>query len=135
MKPSKMICETGDYGEEVFFRAMCGCHDPEDGHDICITSECNLISVYIQHEIDWPPSCWNVPWYKMGWVRLCGSLRLFFTGRTPVLLDEFHFTDEESIQDYIDALKEGIKRVKKFQDELKKKGDLLAASIHSGKTE
>lgn len=110
MKPTS-VEKVKEFDDLVIYKTNCECGD----HVLTFTLE-------FEKDLPWLTLCLNMStpyhyryyresWYSHLFYRFYNSIRLFF-GYPMEYEDSFLFKDEQHIQDFIDALKDGIEHVK-----------------------
>ena len=109
---SKNIAEVHNANRMITYKAICGCTGDEDIHTLIL--ECDrkfqLITLTLYANTSYDFWMENSPWYywpKNVWRRIKKALILIFTGYIKQE-SSFLFQDKKTIEDYINALKEGI---------------------------
>lgn len=117
MKTSKGICIVKEYDDSVYYKATCDCLSNECIHTISLDyqRDTNTISMDLYAKVgtydSWYEDVWYYPVVKL-YKRIDKALRILFLGYIEVE-NSFFFGDEEKIQDYINALQEGLEKMKK----------------------
>ena len=117
------IMKLYEYKESICYRASCGCSDPK--HDLSITieqdlDECDNISIIfytdIQVQYTYIDHGDSVIEIISNWIdnikfRIKKAFEILFTGYTGMDA-EFILDREENIKDFINALNEGLTKIK-----------------------
>jgi len=112
---SKNVMKTDEFKDSIFYRAACSCGSNE--HDITIEFEIDedipsMLFLNFHKNIAWCSHWGNLNLFGRTWKRIKCSFKMLFTGY--VELDEsFIIQGEDDINDFIAALKEGKKLIKK----------------------
>lgn len=127
---SMRIEKTSEGKNYIFFRASCSCGNDRDSHVIEISNELANIGVIEMsfYSTQWDCIYFNNPgsdeeilrnfWWRLK-RRIVNSFKLLFFGYYETEVN-FMFNGEEQIQDYINALQDGLDKVKKFGEERSK---------------
>lgn len=145
-KTSYKIMRTDKFDDAVFYTANCGCANPECQIVLLLENDPDIGYIILEMYHDLKYCSWwkidtsrsfewvkNPDWrdrlqdwsYKFQdyYYRLKGALRLLFTGRIK-LEESFLFRDEEQIEAFITALREGQEYIKKSIEERNKKEEV-----------
>jgi hypothetical protein len=112
MEISDNICKIWEHKDMIHYKSICACTADEHTQTICLEYDksFNGIILYLYQTFR-IKEYWKGPWYK-NWIRRVKySLQIIFKG-TIELESDFLFRNEEHIQDYINALSEGIEKIK-----------------------
>jgi len=110
------IMQTEDFGDSVFYRATCACGI--DDHDLALILEFDedlpdMVTLVMFKDLVyasyWEDSLWGR--FKK---RILGTLRMLFTGYIKVE-ESFIFQGERQIDEFINALQEGMEKIKKVK--------------------
>jgi len=115
VKPVLGVMKIGEFDDAILYRVACDCAGHE--HDVTIEIEKDDDTGYVfltfHKNILW---CWWVNngvigWLENKWRRFKAAMKLMFTGWIE-LEESFLLKDPEHIQNFIDALREGLEKVK-----------------------
>ena len=97
----------------ISYRATCACTDEHHSQTLHIENieDTDMIELTIYSQLWYPDWIEKNP-FKRFWRRLKVSTKLLFTGQI-FLEGGFMFSGEDSIKDYVKALKEGLKKIDK----------------------
>lgn len=105
------ICRWEGYKNAERLYAVCGCGDPQHGHDIFIYVDqvppCVIVSISTEASAsDFEYRNW---FSRIVW-RLYAAARILLKGKISVS-SEFYFINKQAALDYADAIRESIERV------------------------
>lgn len=109
---SKNVMQLHEFEGSVWYRLVCQCGSPRCDLTIELENDRDVSSVYLNFykHLAWS-SYWgdDNKWYKNFWLRIKCSLRVLFTGYVKV--EESFLMQEEQIDGFIQALKEGREKL------------------------
>lgn len=119
---STRISKTAEGKDYIYFRASCSCGNDRDSHVIKISDDLDNLGII---EMSFYSTQWDCIWFnnpdrdketfRNFWWRLkrrvVNSFKLLFFGYYETEVD-FMFQGEEQIKDYINALQEGLNKIK-----------------------
>ncbi len=95
----------------IYYKTTCSCQS----HDmtLCLEhdKEINILTLYTKVTGPAPYYYKNDPWHKSLWNRIKCASKILFNGEIDYQ-EEFIFRGEQHIQDFIQALQEGLIRIK-----------------------
>lgn len=124
---STRISKTSEGKDYIYFRAACSCGNDRDSHVIEISDDLDHLGVIEMsfYSTQWDCIYFNNPdlnketfrnfWWRLK-RRVVNSFKLLFFGYYETEVN-FMFQGEEQIQDYINAIQEGLAKVIKARDE------------------
>ena len=104
------IMKLKEFDDSVFYRAACDCTSKD--HDITLMlskDDSDSIDLVLFMDVRFH-SWWNMNWFKIQWLKFKWILKLIFTGRIEMEGD-FIFQGKEHIQEFINALNEGMDKL------------------------
>lgn len=111
---SKNICKTHEFDKSVFYKAHCSCSSENHTQTLVLDVEDEQLYLRIYHKVFcaafWCPINFNQI-LKDFYIRLKLAYQILTKGYVEYE-GEFIFEDETSIQDYINALQEGLNKIK-----------------------
>jgi hypothetical protein len=113
MESSNLICKLYSSSNYSSYRAVCGCTSGNHSHDVSISVEGDdgFVSVVIYSTLrSCDYSAKEVGAFKKLYSRIKRACRILFTGDLEVE-GEFIFQSKEQVDDYVEAIKSGIKHV------------------------
>ncbi len=110
------ICRWEGCKDAERLYAVCGCGDPQHGHDIFIYVEQVAPYVIVSISSDLHTSDFRYKnWFTKTVWRLFTAARILLKGKISVS-SEFYFIDKQAALDYADAIRESIERVSSQSD-------------------
>lgn len=104
-----------EYEGAIYYRAACSCTDPQCDLSLELEIDANLDNMIFlnMYEDLYYASYWKSDnWFVEKWYRIKGAVKLLFTGRIKVE-NSFIFQGEDQINDFLKALKQGMKQLQK----------------------
>ena len=105
-----------DVKGSVFYTIVCDCLSPEHNMEIEFEFNDGIIELFLYKTLYWKDYYRNFSWYCKYWKRISAAFRLLFGGYVEMQGD-FLLQKEEHIDSFIDALKEGKKKVISWRKE------------------
>jgi len=105
------IEKVKEFDDLVIYETNCECGDHVLTFILEFEKNLPWLTLYSNMATPYHYRYYGEPWYSRLFYRFFNSIKLFM-GYPIEYEDEFLFRDEQHIQDFIDALHEGIKHIK-----------------------
>jgi len=108
-----------EFDYSVFYRVACGCGSKNHDFELWLEydEKLNDITLMIEKTLYWKHHYELSPWYERIYKRLFAGLKLIFGGYLEMQADVL-FMDKKHIEDFIEALQEGIIKIEKQKEKL-----------------
>lgn len=108
---SKNIMQTGEFVDIIFYTCSCACQDNDHMQEITLRHIDGDVELSMSGIAYYPEAYRYDKWYKKLWVRIKAAVKILW-GRELVINTSFQFDDEHSMKDYLNAIEEGIRKLK-----------------------
>ena len=107
------IMKLDEYENSIYYRAACSCTDSrcDLSLDLELDKELDMIFLNMYEDLYYASYWKSDNWFIDKWYRIKGAVKLLFTGRIKVE-DSFIFQGEEQINDFVNAIKQGMEQLK-----------------------
>jgi hypothetical protein len=113
-KISYRVSKIQEFEDAVFYRAECACGSLDHNIDLELSySEdiSDMLTLNLYQKLVWSSYWETTNIFSRLWKRIKGSLTLLFRGYIE-MEQSFLFQGEDHVQSFIDALNEGLEKVK-----------------------
>jgi hypothetical protein len=103
---------TDEFENDIFYTVACHCGAKECSLELELEhdTKINDITLRIYTDLQWRAYWGTNNIFQEFWKRITGACRMFFTGKIKVY-DELLIQNQEHMQSFIDALKEGKQKL------------------------
>lgn len=110
---SNRISKTSEYDDSVIYKAQSSCHCCDMDIIMEIEEDLNELEISFHKKIG-ISSEYDLNWFKEVWNQIKLGFKVLFTGYSE-MIGSFYFQDEEQINDFVEALSEGMRKLKNKQ--------------------
>lgn len=110
---SNKVMKVHEFNDAIFYRVACECGDEDCDLTLELEKDKDFDFIFLNmfKKLRWSSYWGRDKWYQKLWKRITGSMTLLFKGWVEVE-EAFVFKDQEHIESFISALREGQEKMK-----------------------